>query len=396
MSLRSVSSFLAPLAVSSLVACSLFVSAPAAHAQDQEGHGRGSVHVPDTSVEGPEDRGQRAHTNHRILISPDGGLGPSGGMTPAQMHAFYNVPSGGSGTIAVVLAYHYPTAVNDFNVFSKQFGLPQETGTGAVFQVAYATNKQPRTNGGWAQEAALDIEWSHAMAPNAKIILVEAASSSLTDLFAGVEKAKSLGASQISMSWGGSEFSGETSYDSHFTQNASGITFFTSSGDTGGTMEYPAASPYVVAVGGTSVTTDSAGNYVKESGWSGSGGGVSVYEPKPSYQSAISVSKRGVPDISANADPNTGVCVYDSTAYQGYSGWMVFGGTSVSSPCMAGMVNSAGHNGRSTASTLSLIYQNLGSANYRDITTGTAGSFSCSAGWDLVTGVGSPLGTGGL
>lgn len=360
--------------------------------------GKSEFHVPDTSVEAPEDRGERAHTNHRILLNPDGGLGPNGGMTPAQVRSFYNMPSTatGSGTIAIVIAFHYPTAVNDFNVFSAAFGLPKETGTGSVFQVVYATNgnKKPRTNGGWAQEAALDIEWSHAMAPNAKIILVEAASNSYADLFKAVDKAKTLGASQISMSWGGNEFSGETAYDSHFA--SSSIVFLASSGDNGGVMSYPAASPNVVAVGGTSVATDSSGAFVGETGWSGSGGGVSAYEPAPSYQSSLGLSRRGVPDISADADPYTGVCVYDSTSYQGFSGWMVFGGTSVSAPCMAGMVNAAGHNGRSTADELTMIYQHLGGSDYRDITSGTAGAFSCTTGWDKVTGVGSPIGIGGL
>src|SRR5262249_23737160 len=151
------------------------------------------------------------------------------------------------------------TALNDFNVFAAQFGLPQETSTdprassNKVFQVVYASGKQPRSNCGWAQEAALDIEWAHAMAPSAKIVLVEAASSSFANLFAAVDVASNLpGVTEVSMSWGGSEFSGETSADSHFPQN-NGIVYFASSGDTGGQVIYPGASPLVVACGGTSV-----------------------------------------------------------------------------------------------------------------------------------------------
>src|SRR5437870_238540 len=136
------------------------------------------------------------------------------------------------------------------------------------------------------------------------------------------------------MSWGGGEFSSEASYDFHF--NSSNIAFFASSGDNGGVMSYPAASPNVVSVGGTSVATASDGTFVSEWGWNGSGGGVSAYEALPSYQASLGLPKRGVPDISADADPYTGVSVYDSTYYQGHGGWMVFGGTSVSSPCMAG------------------------------------------------------------
>src|SRR5262249_16338236 len=153
-------------------------------------------HVPDTTVENPADRGLMGHTNHLILVAPAGGLGPGGGMTPDQLRSFYGMPATGGGSmIAIVDAFHYPTALSDFNTFSRQFGLPEETSTNAtastntVFQVVYAGNRQPRTNGGWAQEAALDIEWAHAMAPGAKIVLVEAATNSFSSLFAAVDKA---------------------------------------------------------------------------------------------------------------------------------------------------------------------------------------------------------------
>src|SRR5262249_48867676 len=291
---------------------------------------------------------------------PEGGLGPNGGMTPAQIRSFYGMPStGGSNVIAIVDAFHYPTALNDFNVFAAQFGLPQEpstnplASTNQVFQVVYASGRQPRTNCGWAQEAALDIEWAHAMAPSAKIVLVEAASNSFTNLFAAVDVASSLpGVREVSMSWGGSEFSSETASDSHFPQG-NGIVYFASSGDTGGVVIYPGSSPNVVACGGTSVATNGAGSFTGETGWSGSGGGSSAFEARPSYQSGIAGivgSARGVPDISSDADPNTGVAVYDTTRCAGASGWQVFGGTSVGSASVAGMVNVAGHlTARSTA-----------------------------------------------
>jgi len=364
--------------------------------------GRAPLFVPDTSVELPFEAGNRAHTNHVIRIIPNGGLGPNGGMTPAQLRSFYSMPStGGSGVIAIVDAFHYPTALNDFNVFSAQFNLPIETSnnatasTNAVFQVVYARGKKPRTNAGWAQEAALDIEWAHAMAPNAKIVLVEADSNSYASLMAAVDVASKLpGVRQVSMSWSSSEFSGETSYDSHFQQ--SGVVYFASSGDVGGVVQYPAVSPYVVAVGGTSVSTNSSGAFVSEKGWSGSGGGTSRYEPKPTYQSGLPATMRVVPDISSDADPYTGVAVYDSTPYQGLSGWLVFGGTSVSSPCMAGMVNLAGYGATNSYTELTRIYSALGTANFRDITSGSAGSFTAVSGWDFVTGVGAPLGFGGI
>jgi subtilase family serine protease len=236
------------------------------------------------------------------------------------------------------------------------------------------------------------------MAPNAKIVLVEAASNSFANLFAAVDVAKALpGVTQVSMSWGGSEFSSEADNDSlHLSQ--AGVVFFASSGDTGGATIYPGTSPNVVSAGGTTIHRDKNGNFTGETGWSGSGGGPSKYEPRPSYQNVVSGivgNARGVPDFSFDADPNSGVSVYDSTRCQGLSGWLVFGGTSVSSPSLAGIVNLAG-GATSSAAELGTIYANLGNASdFRDITSGTAGSFSCATGWDFVTGVGSDQGLSG-
>lgn len=198
------------------------------------------------------------------------------------------------------------------------------------------------------------------------------------------------------MSWGGSEFSSEGSNDSHFT--GSGVVYFASSGDTGGVRIYPGVSPNVVSAGGTTINRDKNGNFISETGWSGSGGGPSQFEPRPSYQDGIAGivgTHRGSPDFSFDADPNSGVSVYDSTSCQGFSGWLVFGGTSVSSPSLAGIVNLAG-GGTSSASVLATIYGNLGNTNdFRDIVTGTAGTFSAAVGWDFVTGVGSNQGLNG-
>jgi kumamolisin len=390
------------------VAAALLLSStvPAHGQEERPGRLEGNVFIPGTSIERSEDVGVRAHTNHKILLGRaggsgfEGGLGINGGMTPNQLRAFYGVPSGtvGSGVIAIIDAYDYPTALNDFNVFSSQLGLPQESSTSAtassnkVFQVVYASGKKPRGNGGWNQEAALDIEWAHAMAPYAKIVLVEANSSSNTDLYAAVDvAAKIANVKQVSMSWGGSESSGETSYDTHF--NKTGPIFFASAGDTGGKVIYPSCSQYVVAAGGTSVATNSAGTWTGESAWSSGGGGTSAYVAKPSWQANVTGTgvRRSVPDISSDADPNTGVAVYDSTSYQGYVGWMVFGGTSVSSPCLAGMVNANGNYYASTSAFLTTLYSNFLStpAIFRDITTGSNG-FKAAAGWDFATGVGTP------
>ncbi len=390
--------------------------------------GQGQTIVPDSSAEHREDIGKRAHTNHLIFVRPDlTGSSPAGEI-PASLGCVYQVtslltggcpikydnsmpnPSGGSETIAIVDAYDYPSAYTDLTAFSRQFGLPQlpqcsSTITTSCFQKVYATTK-PRTNCGWSQEAALDIEWAHAMSPNAKIVLVEAASNSNTNLFQAVDVATNevicgnttcpsggTGTGEVSMSWGSSEFSAETSYDSHFASTQ--VVYFAASGDSGGKTIYPGTSPYVVAAGGTTINRDQNHNFLSETAWSGSGGGPSKYESRPLYQNVIVDivgSQRGVPDFSFDANPNTGVSVYDSTPCQGLSGWLVFGGTSVASPSLAGIVNLASHFYMGSDSELSTIYSNLGSSNFRDITSGSAGGFTATGGWDFVTGVGSNLG----
>ena len=372
--------------------------------QSENGQSHAAVLIPATTIEHPEDVGLRAHTNHMILFEgkPGGGGSPSG-ETPSSLRSVYKIgSSGGSGVIAIVDAFDYPTAENDLNVFSAQFGLPECTTANGCFKKVYASGSKPRADCGWAQEAALDIEWAHAMAPNAKIVLVEAATNSFANLFAAVDVATCQvtangGRGEVSMSWGGSEFSSEASNDSHFQND--GVVYFASSGDTGGANIYPSVSKFVVSAGGTSVNRDRNGTFVSETGWSGSGGGPSKYESKPTYQSGIpgtDATQRSAPDFSFDADPNTGVSVYDSTSCQGLSGWLVFGGTSVSSPSLAGIVNLAGNFYASSTVELSTIYGSYTNTNdFRDIISGSAGSFSCKAGYDFVTGVGSNQGTNG-
>jgi subtilase family serine protease len=310
------------------------------------------------------------------------------GLSPAQIRVAYNLPStGGSGTIAVVDAYDDPTVLNDLNVFSDKFVLPS-----ANFEKYMMASTIPMDSG-WALEISLDVQWAHAIAPNAKILLVEAKSSSFTDLFAAIDYAR--GRSDvvaISMSWGGSEFYYESLYDSHFTSSY-GATFFASSGDNGKGVIYPAASPNVVAVGGTTLNFKSDGSLVSETAWSGSGGGVSAYEAEPSYQLSYGVSgsngKRAVPDVSYDADPNSGVSVYDSTPYSGQAGWWQVGGTSASAPQWAA-IQSLG----SSASNNNFYQDAKTSYNsyFRDIISGSNG-YSAGIGYDLVTGLGSPLTT---
>jgi subtilase family serine protease len=369
----------------------------------------GWILIPASTIEHVENIGVFAHTNHLIRVNPEAtGTSPKG-ETPTSIWNVYvdptGTPGGGSHVVAIVDAYHYATALQDFDTFSTQFGLPIEpsssatASTNAVFQVVYASGKQPRGSCGWAQEAALDIEWAHAMAPGAKIVLVEAASNSFSNLLKAVDVAtqivRAAGGGEVSMSWGGSEFSSEAAYDSHFLLN-SGVVYVGASGDSGGATIYPSVSPNVAAAGGTTIV--GSGGTVTEYGWNGSGGGPSKYESRPWYQNGVTLvgQARGVPDIAFDADPNSGVSVYDSTPCQGMSGWMVFGGTSVSAPSLSGLMNSAGAFRADSQSELNTFYTQIGSSNYFDIVIGTAGSFSAGNGWDFVTGVGTPRGLLGM
>jgi len=375
---------------------------------------RGRVFVPDSSRELPEDLNVKAHTNHVIHVRPEATGRAPAGETPQSIRDVYKLPAaGGTGVIAIVDAYDYPTAAADFDLFSRLFGLPLSSdqicnGRNPCFQKVYASGKKkPKADCGWAQEAALDIEWAHAMAPYAQIVLVEAESSSFADLFAAVDVATNIvrgggvnggmAAGQVSMSWGGSESSRESNYDSHLRGN--GVVYFAASGDVGGKTIYPGTSPSVVSAGGTTINRDNTGAFVSETGWSGSGGGPSKYEARPAYQGGIVTivgTKRGTPDFSFDADPNSGVSVYDSTSCQGSSGWMVFGGTSVASPSLSGIVNLASHFYVSTSLELNTIYSDIGNASdFRDITSGGAGTYSAKTGWDFVTGVGSNQGVAG-
>jgi len=373
------------------------------------------VLVPESAGVGGTDNAVRAHTRLRVLVIPNAANATtsttSAFNTPSTIRSLYKLPStGGANAIAIVDAYHYPTALADFNAFSSYFGIPTETSTNAtassnkIFQVVYAPGYQPQSGGSyigsWNLEAALDIEWAHAMAPKAKIYLVEAASDSNSDLDYAVRVASAqVGVKEVSMSWGGSEASYEAAfYDSIFT--TPGIVYFASGGDTSAQMEYPAASPNVVSCGGTSINRTSSGVFVSETGWSDTGCGPSAYEPRPSYQNKVAAvvgNKRGVSDLAFVADPNTGVYVYDTTPLWGSAGWWILGGTSVSSPSLAGVVNlssaATSSYAANTAAEQAVIYGNLGNTKvFRDITSGTDGTYSCAVGYDFITGVGVPNG----
>lgn len=320
------------------------------------------------------------------------------GLSPVQIKIAYNLPStGGNKTIAIIDAYNDPTVEKDLNVFSSQFGLPSCTSANGCFE-KHMMASRIRTDGGWALEMALDTQWAHAIAPNAKILLIEARSSNSNDLLAAVDYArKRSDVVAISMSWGGSEFSGESGYDSHFT-SPYGATFFASSGDSGNGVSWPAVSSNVVGVGGTTLTFNPDGS-ITETAWSGSGGGLSKYENEPLYQSNYGVPSangmRAVPDVSYDADPGSGVSVYDSTPYSGQTGWWQVGGTSAGAPQWAAIksLGLSASNDKFYADAKSTIYLSY----FRDITSGTNGAcgFYCNAmtGYDYVTGLGSPIAT---
>jgi kumamolisin len=324
-------------------------------------------------------------------------------------------PTGGSNVIALVDAYDDPYAGPDLAYFSAQFGLPFSP---EKFQVVYqdGPSSPPATDptGGWEFEESLDIEYSHAMAPNATIYLVETDSNSFSDLLTGVQIASNLiscgstatcpagskGKGEVSMSWGGSEFPQQTTVDSVFT--TPGVVYVASAGDAPGT-EWPCTSPNVVCAGGTTIRRNPVnGNFLEERSWELGGGGASLFETIPFYQAPIKDivgGARGVPDVALDSNPVTGVWVWDSNDFEGGAGWFIVGGTSVAAPTWAGIINSAGKFNVSSTSELSLIYKNLGNAKtYNDTTLGDCGPYAgylATAGWDPCTGAGSARGLGG-
>ena len=317
------------------------------------------------------------------------------GYGPAQLRTAYNLPSsGGAGkTIAIVDAYGYPTAAADLATYRKQFGLTACGTTDGCLTIVNQNggSSLPRTDTGWDQEQALDLDMASAICPNCKILLVQASSSSFANLSAAVDYAASVaGVVAISNSYGGSEYSGEVNDQSHYNNPTThGIAVTVSSGDSGYGAQFPAAALNVTAVGGTHLVIGSP-----ETAWSGAGSGCSKYIMKPTsgaWQVDKGCAGRVIADVSAVADPNTGVAVY-GPATRTRSGWLVFGGTSVAAPLIAGVY--AISNGVVPTST---TYSKAASLN--DVTSGSNGScggtYLCTAmqGYDGPTGLGTPNGT---
>ncbi len=337
----------------------------------------------------------------RMASGAKGGVNPNvtpSGYGPTDLRSAYKLTTSGSSsqTVAIVDAYDDPTAEPDLGTYRSQYGLPACTTANGCFKKVNQNGVQgsyPRTDGGWAQEISLDLDMASAICPGCHILLVEATTPSFANLGAAVNRAAAMGATVISNSYGGSDAS-DASYGSYYRHP--GIAVTVSSGDNGYGVEYPASSYYVTAVGGTHLVRSSTSRGWTETAWSGAGSGCSAYNTKPSWQTATSCSRRAVADVSAVADPATGVAVYDSTAYQGLSGWLVFGGTSVSSPIIASVYALAGN----AASVNYGSYPYGHTSSLFDVTSGSNGSCSTTkwchavAGWDGPTGLGTPNGTG--
>ena len=369
------------------------------------------------------------------------------GYTPAEIKKAYGISSislngvtgdGTGQTIAIVDAYSDANIASDLATFDTAFGLSAP----ASFKQVSATGSTtlPKSDAGWDGEIALDVEWAHAIAPKANIILVDATTDSLKNLMAAVKYASSISTvSVVSMSWGSSEFSTESSYDSYFTTPTGhiGITYVAASGDEGaaGGAEYPAVSPNVLSVGGTTLSIGSSGTVTSETAWSDSSGGTSSYETASAAQAAATgTTKAKSPDVSYDANPDTGFAVYDSVADDGYVGWEEVGGTSAGAPQWSALVaiadqervakgSSTLDGATGTLPAIYSIYSNATSyaADFTDITSGSSSlggggfgggfggggpgggrfggrfggsrqssSVSATTGYDTLTGVGSP------
>ena len=407
--------------------------------------------LPASSVVRPEDAGLRAHTNILLSVPPAGvvDLPPSRGAvraipplsgtlieTPASLACIYRLvsgtpgcnpntvttnPAGGSHAIAIVDAFHYPAAANDLAAFDTQFGVAPPPSFAVIYGssascVPGGTAPRDGSGTGWDLEAALDIQWAHAMAPSATLYLVEANSTSYADMFAAVQVAalcvQGAGGGFVSMSWAGSEFAGETAFDSLMT--ASGVVYVAAAGDVPG-VSYPSASPNVVSVGGTSISRfalSATGPFEGESAWTLTGGGLSAYESRPPFQDGIAYvigNHRATPDVAYTADPQSPVWVYNTTCHNTmqcpFNGpWFAAGGTSLATPLFAGVANALGVFVASSQALnqalysigLSMSYQ----STFNDINSGSCGGLYnpflvnwfesvTGIGWDPCTGWGS-------
>jgi subtilase family serine protease len=349
--------------------------------------------------------------NHKSPIASPAVVGNGGAYDPSYLQSAYNVASlaaahgGGVGQIvAVVDAYDDPNLASDLAAYRSHFGLSacvngtvSPSATGCVFQKVNEFGQSaplPATNASWGVESSLDVEMVSAICPKCEILIVEANQSALSDLGTSVNTAVSLGAVAVSNSYGSGEYSSEVQ-DSFNYYNHPGVDITVSSGDSGYGVDFPAASPFVTAVGGTSLnqSSNTGTRNASETVWSGAGAGCSAFEPKPSWQHDTGCSRRTVADVAAVADPATGVWVYDTFGHTGYA---IYGGTSASSPIIAALYALAGNSRSSSVLPASYLYQSpnalvpITSGN-----DGTCASYLCNAnlsqnGYNGPTGLGSP------
>jgi subtilase family serine protease len=320
-------------------------------------------------------------------------VGTPSGYGPADLRAAYKLTGTGSAsqTIAIVDAYDDPNAESDLAVYRSQFGLPACTTANGCFRKVDQNGgtNYPRGNQGWAEEISLDLDMASAICPSCHILLVEATTNAFSNLVAAVDRAALMNATVISNSYGGNEYSGEVSDQSHY--NHPGIAITVSSGDAGFGTEFPASSQYVTAVGGTSLKRDGSARGFSETVWSGAGSGCSAFITKPTWQTDAGCAKRTVADVSAIADPNTGVAVYDTYRLHP-GGWLVFGGTSVAAPIIASVYAVAGNAASVTYGSFPYAHK----TSLFDVVSGgngsCGGSYLCTGtvGFDGPTGLGTP------
>ena len=352
----------------------------------------------------PDKPAPAVHCDAEIVTSDDGvtplgsSLPPSSAYEPADLQAAYALPSatGGAGqTVAVVDAFDDPKAEADLALYRAHYGMTACTTANGCFKKVNqngAASPLPAGNSGWAQEISLDLDAVSAACPNCNILLLEAASANFDDIVVAEDTAVAMGATAISNSYGSGEWSTEAAYESHYTHP--GVAITVSTGDSGYGAEYPATSAGVTAVGGTTLGIDSSARGFSETAWSGGGSGCSQYISKPAWQSGVGCAKRTVADVSADADPNSGLAVYDSYGSSGTSNWYQIGGTSLSSPLVAAIYALSGNTAVAPGSPYSHSDQ------FYDIVSGHNGSctptYLCTAGpgYDGPTGFGTPNGTG--
>ena len=344
-----------------------------------------------------------------VLLNPNVAVNPNpnlsawqiSGYHPSDLRSAYNVSSnGGSGHIvAAIVAGDDPTAENDLGVYRHAFGLTACTSANGCFHKVNQSGdaaSYPAGLNGWAQEAGIDIEMISAVCPSCSIMLVEANSAQLTDLEAAVDTAVRLGATVVNNSYYAPEFNGELTDEQHY--NHPGVAMTVSAGDVGYGATFPASSRYVTSVGGTTLSRGLLGLGWAQSVWGGTGSGCSTYVPKPSWQTDQGCTNRTLNDVSADADPLTGVAVYNSTAPSGQVGWGVYGGTSVSAPIIAGLYGISGNAGAIDGASYAYAH----TQSFHTITSGSNGqcnpSYLCSGGFGYngPSGLGTPAGDGGF